>query len=174
MARGDTMEAIARMHFDRNYFECSYADWLANRARWRPYALLFALGAIVVGVAFVYCSPSPGVGVIAVGAGLYHAYEALTHRSRWIKDRLNGLPPDKVVTISFHTESMNTETPNSSATLRYDAIARVVGTPNGIFILPQTGVSIYVPRACVEPTDAFTPLLEHLDRVINHRPNRDH
>ena len=128
----------------------------------------FAVGAIVAGVALVWFFPSPSVGIIAISFGLYHLLEALTHRSRWIKARLDGLPPDKLVTISFHTDSMDTETPNSSGTLRYSAISRVVGTPNGMFILPQTGVSFYVPRASVEPTDAFSPLLAHLESVINH------
>ncbi len=163
------MEATAKMHFDRDYFEGSYSDWLAHRAKWRPYALAFALTAIMIGAALIYFLPSPGVGVIAILVGLYHSYEALTHRSRWIDDRLKGLPPDKIVTIAFHPESMDTETPSSTGKLHYDAISQVVGTPNGIFILPQTGVSIYVPRASIEPTDAFSPLLQHPDRVINHR-----
>ena len=163
------MEATARIHYDRDYFEASYTDWLANRAKWRPYAVLFALTEIGVGVAILLFTSAPAIAFVAISVGLYHSYEAVTHRSRWLRERLDGLPPDKLITIQFGPDFMATESQNSSGTLRYDAISKVVGTPNGVFILPQTGVSIYVPRACVEPTDAFTPLLEHLDRVINCR-----
>lgn len=168
------MEARSNIVVDREYFEKCYADWIKYRAKWRPYELPFSIALICVGVAFAYFNISNislGFGVVAICGGLYHAYQAVVYRSRWIKDRLDGLPPEKTIKIAFHDTTMDTLTPSSQGTLEYSALSKIVSTPNGLFLLPQTGVSIYVPRATVEPQDAFLPLCDHLDRIVNQRQN---
>ena len=44
---------------------------------------------------------------------------------------------------------------------------------NGFFIIPDTGVSIYVPRATIDPTDSYSELVELLSVAIeaNNNPN---
>ena len=41
------MKAVARISFDRNYFETFYSNWLAYRSRWRRYAIPFAIAFLI-------------------------------------------------------------------------------------------------------------------------------
>jgi len=168
------MDASAQVSFDRSYFEAVYSDWLVYRSRWRRYAVPFAVTLTLAGVAALWILPHQRFfGLFVLFGGLYQVYEALTHRKRWMADRLKDLPPDKILKISFHPEYIEMETPNSSSRLNIAALSDVVATPNGVFLIPQTGVSIYIPRASIDPSDAFSPLIESLVTVIRKaRENR--
>jgi len=168
------MDASAQVSFDRSYFEAVYSDWLAYRSRWRRYAAPFAVALTLAGVAVLWIFPHQRLfGLFVLFGGLYQIYEVLTHRKRWLADRLKDLPPDKILKISFHPEHIEMETPNSSSRLNIAALSDVVATPNGVFLIPQTGVSIYIPRASIDPSDAFLPLIESLVTAIRKaRKNR--
>ena len=164
------MDATAHVSFDRAYFEAFYTDWLTHRSRWRRFAMPVAFAITFAGAAISWFVPGHRFLGIAVSlGGMYHLYEALTHRRRWVADRLKDLPPDKVLDVSFHSERIDMETPNSSSRLSVAALTGVEATPNGLFLIPQTGVSIYIPRASIEPSDAFSPLVESLDSAIRRR-----
>ena len=161
------MNVSAQVSFDRPYFEAVYSDWLAYRSRWRRYAAPFAVALTLAGVAVLWTFPHQRLfGLLVLFGGLYQICEAMTHRKRWIADRLKELPPDKILKISFHPEHIEMETPNSSSRLNIAALSDVVATPNGIFLIPQTGVSIYFPRASIDPSDAFLLLIESLVTAI--------
>ena len=161
------MNVSAQVSFDRPYFEAVYSDWLAYRSRWRRHAAPFAVTLTLTGVAVLWIFPHQRLfGLFVLFGGLYQVYEALTHRKRWMADRLKELPPDKIPKISFHPEHIEMETPNSSSRLNIAALSDVVATPNGIFLIPQTGVSIYIPRASIDPSDAFLLLIESLVTAI--------
>jgi len=168
------MDASAQVSFDRSYFEAAYSDWLAYRSKWRRYAAPFAVALTLAGAAVLWFLPHQRLfGLLVLFGGLYQICEAMTHRKRWIADRLKELPPDKILKISFHPEHIEMETPNSSSRLNIAAFSEVVATPNGVFLIPQTGVSIYIPRASIDPPDAFLPLMESLVTAIRKaRKNR--
>ena len=165
-------EATASMIYDHNYFQSYYEDWLSHRAKWRPYMLKVSIVAMVFGIVLLLNRNTIGFGGFIIIMSAYHIYEAYTHRTRWIKKRLAGLQPDKIVTISFHSEQMDTVTPNSSSTMNYDAIKQFIGTRNGLFLVFHAGFSIYIPRISIEPLEAFLPLTNHLDKCINQRPEQ--
>ena len=162
-------EATASLIYDHNYFQSYYQDWLSHRAKWRPYAFAVSVVAMVLGIVLLLSRNTIGFGGFIIIMSAYHIYEASTHRARWIKERLVGLQPNKTVTISFHSEHMETVTPNSSSTMNYDAIKQIIGTPTGLFLVFQAGFSIYVPRTSIKPHEAFLPLTNHLDKCINQR-----
>jgi hypothetical protein len=112
-------------------------------------------------------------GVFVLVFGLYLLYVAVTYRKRRISDRVSNLQADQMVELVFRGEEIYMETPNSSSRFHVAALAEVVATPNGIFLIPQSGVSVFVPRASIEPIDAFTPLAESLTRAIQKAKTTD-
>jgi hypothetical protein len=164
------MDASAQVSFDRSYFDAFYSDWLTYRSKWRRYAVPFAFAITLASIVVLWFLPGQRFfGLFVLCVGLYHVYEAVTHRRRWLAHRLKDLPPDKAFKMSFHPEHIEMETPNSSSRLNIAALSDVVATPNGMFLSLQTGVSIYVPRASIDPPDAFLPLVDALECAIQER-----
>ena len=156
--------SLARAHIpvDRPYFEALYDDWLAHRSRWRRYALPYAAATTLAGAIGLAWPLFPLVAAILLVFGIYRIYEAVTHRRKWIAERLRDLPGDKTLDITFHPDHIATETPNSSGTLKFGALRDVIATPTGLFLCPQTGVSIYVPKAAIEPAEMVPTVVEVL------------
>jgi len=168
------VNASAHFTYDHTYFEAFYSDWLVYRSRWRRFATPFAVAVTGAGAAIFFMMPQQrAFGVFVLVFGLYLLYVAVTYRKRWISDRVNNLQADRMVELIFRGEEIYMETPNSSSRFHVAALAEVVATPNGIFLIPQSGVSVFVPRASIEPIDAFSPLVESLTRAIQKAKTTD-
>ena len=142
------MDVAIAFDIDRHYYAAFYTAWIGYRSRWRrfaiPIAVLFLLVALI---ALIFVSRYRiAVGVLFVIA-LFNAIDAVSHRRRWICDRLKIQSREKHVDLVFGDDQMTITTPNSNGTMRYTAFTTVTVAPTGIFLVPDTGVSIFVPRA---------------------------
>ena len=155
------MNATAHLVFDRAYYESNYDAWLKHRAKLRPYAVYLSLGLLVFGVVLALTFPTNWLfGVVFACAGVYELIEALTHKSRWINARVKATRENKTVELQLSETEITTTSSVAQGTIQIDGFSDIVPVSVGVFLIPESGVSIYIPAATVEPTDAFRPLVD--------------
>ena len=155
------MNATAHLVFDRAYYECSYHAWLRHRAKLRPYAVFLSLALLAFGVIMTSAFPAQWlVGALFVCAGIYELIDALTHKSRWVNARVKATRENKTVDMQLSETELTTTSSVEHGTIQIDAFSDIIAAPDGVFLIPESGVSIYIPAATVKPTDAFRPLVD--------------
>ena len=155
------MNATARLVFDRAYYESYYDAWLRHRAKLRPYAVYLSLALLAFGVILALTFPANWlVSVVFACAGVYELIEALTHKSRWINVRVKATRENKTVDMQLSESELTTTSSVAHGTIQIDAFSDIIPASDGVFLIPDSGVSIYIPAATVEPSDAFRPLVD--------------
>ena len=161
------MIATAHVTFDRSYFELQYDEWLQHRSRLKRYEVWFALALILFGVTMAIAFRHQWlVGALFASAGIYEFVMATTHKSRWVNARVLTVRDDKTVDLKFDSDSLTSSSKNGSATMRLAGFAGFTPASKGFFLIPDTGVSIYVPRATIDPSDSYSSLIELLASTI--------
>lgn len=164
------MIATAHINFDRNYFELFYDDWLRYRAKYRRYAIWLAVGLILIGIALAIAAPEQWfVGGLIACVGVYEFVMAATHKRRWVNARMSTTREEKRADVTFDGDSLTTTSIHASSTLRYAGFVEFVPASKGFFLIPDTGMSIYVPRASVDPTDSYLQLIDLLASLVGSR-----
>ncbi|WP_372717033.1 YcxB family protein [Novipirellula sp.] len=150
------MNAVATINYDREYFEYFYTSWLTYRSRWRRFAIPVAIVFVALAVTALFLPdlhPAVSYGVFVVA--VLNLFDAATHRFRWVRQRLASVAVDKTAELTFTVDKIRIITPNSDGTLTYNAFGQVSVTSNGIFLVPDSGVSIYVPRTAFASDEEF-------------------
>lgn len=164
------MIATAHVTFDRSYFELQYDDWLRHRSRFKKYEIWFALALITFGVVMVLTFRHQWlVGALFVSAGVYEFMMAATHKRRWVNARVSTVHDDKSVDLQFDSDSLTSMSKNGTGTMRLAAFTGFTPASHGFFLVPDTGVSIYVPRATIDPDDSYSALIELLTSSVGQR-----
>ena len=159
------MNATAQLVFDRAYYESNYESnydaWLRHRAKLRPYAVYLSLALLAFGVIMALAFPTKWiVGVIFTCVGVYELVEALTHKSRWVNARVKATRENKTVEMQLSESELTTTSSVAHGTIQIEAFSDIIPATDGVFLIPDSGVSIFIPAATVEPTDAFRPLVD--------------
>lgn len=155
------MIATAHIVFDRDYLETLYDDSLKHRLKWRRYEIWFATVLLLFGITMAVAFTRHWmVGGLFAAAGAYEFAMAATHRRRWINARLATAHDDKTVHIAFHEAEMTTESPLGSSTMRYAGFDDFTAGSHGFFLVPDTGVSVYVPRDTLDDIEAYDRLVD--------------
>lgn len=95
-------------------------------------------------------------------AGVVELIASLTHKRRWINGCLQATCTGKTVEIEFTNESLNSSSRNGTSSLRISAFDSIVPATNGFFLIPDSGVSIYIPQNSIDPPDAYQALIQFL------------
>ena len=155
------MNATAHLVFDRAYYESNYDAWLRHRAKLRPYAIYLSMALLAFGVIMALAFPAKWlVGTIFACTGVYELAEALTHKSRWVNARVKATRENKTVEMQLSESELTTTSSVAHGTIQIEAFSDIIPATDGVFLIPDSGVSIYIPAASVEPTDAFPPLVD--------------
>lgn len=107
------MQAEAHVIYDRAYFVAMYDDWLQHRAVWRRYATPAAVLMIMAGAAIsMQFHGQWPVGLVIAVIGTYELVSAVTHRRRWINQRMSDVRDDKTVDLTFDGDSLISRSSN--------------------------------------------------------------
>ena len=107
------------------------------------------------------------VGALFACAGLYELTEALTHRLRWINARLKATRDGKTVDMHLTEHDITTISSQAKGTIQISGFNEIVPATKGVFLIPDSGVSIYIPAESVNPSDMYTPLITSWTAVRN-------
>ncbi len=161
------MIASAQITFDRSYFELQYNEWLRHRSRFKKYEIWFATALTLFGLAMAITFQHQWlVGALFVSAGICEFVMAATHKRRWVNARVSAVRDDKTVDLQFDTNSLTSTSANGTGSMRFAGFTGFTLASQGFFLIPDTGVSIYVPRATVYPTDSYSSLIELLSSTV--------
>lgn len=161
------MIATAHVTFDRSYFELQYDEWLQHRSRFKKYEIWFAFALTSFGVAIALTFQDQGlVGALFASAGVYEVAMAATHKRRWVNARAATIRDDKSVDLEFDADSLISTSANGTGTMRLAGFTEFTLASHGFFLIPESGVSLYVPRATIEPDDSYSALTELLSLSI--------
>lgn len=150
------MNTAASFEFDRKYFAMYYTSWLNYRSRWRRFAIPIAASFLLVTVIAAILLPQQRALAIAfVLIAVVNCVDACSHRWRWIRERLKSQSREKQINLLFNDDDVAIQTPNSNGSMRYTAFINVTMAPDGIFLVPDTGISIFVPRSAFQSDDDF-------------------
>ena len=161
------MIATAHVTFDRSYFELQYDEWLRHRSRFKKYEIWFAVALTLFSVAMALTFQHQWlVGALFASAGIYEFAMAATHKCRWVNARTSTIRTDKSVDLEFDTDSLTSTSANDTGTMRLDGFTEFKPASHGFFLIPDTGVSLYIPRATIEPDDSYSALIELLSSSV--------
>lgn len=167
------MIATAHIIHDRDYFELQYDEWLQHRSRFKKYELWFAVSLTVfgLGMAGTFQHQWP-VGALLASAGVYEFVMAATHKRRWVSACVSTVRDDKSVELAFDNDSVTSTSENGTGTMRLSGFTGFTAASHGFFLIPDTGVSLYVPRATIDPSDSYSALIDLLSSEAG-RPARE-
>ncbi len=161
------MIATAHVTFDRSYFELQYDEWLRYGSRFKKYEIWFAIALTVFGLAMALTFQHQWlVGALFASAGIYETAMAATHKRRWVNARTATIRDDKSVDLEFDKDSLISTSANGTGTMRLDGFTEFTPASHGFFLIPDTGVSLYVPRATIDPDDSYSALIELLSSSV--------
>ena len=164
------MLATAHIVFDRQYFETMYDDWLRHRSVWRRYVIYASFALLGFGIFLAAFFPKQWlVGAIFASLGLYETIDAATDRRRWINERLRLARPEKTVDLTFDDSTIVFASAIGTSSMLISGFAGFATASNGFFLYSDTGISLYVPRAAVEPSDVYDLLVDSLRSAVTVR-----
>ncbi|MCR9116850.1 MAG: YcxB family protein [bacterium] len=167
------MNAAASIKCDRQYFNAFYANWIAHRSRWRRLAIPVAITFFAMAVVALFLLPS--LRIIAVGivvAAIINLVDALTYKWRWVRRRLASFAGEKTADFTFTDDAVRIKSPKSEGTIDYDGFDAISTTPDGIFLVPGHGVSVFVPRSSFTDSDAFGDVCSKLSEHAVQRSSK--
>lgn len=150
-----------------SYFEDAYDETVKYRLKYRKWDTLVT--SIFVGVAFLLFLYSVTIGASRIGAitgasllgyALYALRKSLTHKKKWIVDRLGQGLADQDTHIKFTEDQLEHSGPLSSGTIKWTAIQRIEVTPRAIFLIPNKGISIFLPKNQFKKTEDWQEILK--------------
>jgi len=149
------MEITAKWNTDAKYFQLYWHDWLLERSHLRKWAIHIGVFLIGLGLA-LYLLPteiSPVDDVSSLILLFLGCFEIIWHfwnKRRWFKARLTNRNFGKENTFSFAAEKIHLSGPNSKGEMTWNAIEDIVTASNGIFLILQNNLSIYIPAYAVK------------------------
>ena len=158
--------ATADVRYDRPYFESVYREWLKHRSKYRQFEASIALVILFWGIALAVRYPQQWlVGALISCYGTYNFSTAITHKRRWVDARIASAGDDKSVDLWFDSETLTSVSANGISSMRLSGFLGFTPASDGFFLIPDTGVSIYVPRAAIEPCSSYPKLIELLSKT---------
>ena len=149
------MIAQSMVAFDREYYAKYYSDWMRSRSKFRRFAVPLGFLIVVVGVVvFIRFTEQRFLGAAVIGFGVFHLFDALTFRSRWIKKRLNS-GGSREGRFEFYDDRVHIRSDSSEGHFLLSGFIDTTPSENGIFLIPQKGLSFYIPWSSIEPREAL-------------------
>jgi hypothetical protein len=149
------MIARSKLIYDGEYYALYYSDWIRTRSRFRKFAVPLGLLIVVIGIILLTkFEDHRYLGFAVIGVGGFHLIDALTYRSRWIKKRL-AAGGSRTGQFEFHDERIHIRSDSSEGHFLLSGLVESTPSDHGIFLIPQKGLSFYIPWESIEPPDSL-------------------
>lgn len=157
---------------DKNYYMELYSEWLNYRSRWRKIEPLMGLLGIVAGILFYFfgsyfvsesSSAKNAFSILFLFLGLLFFYEFYSSRTKWLKARLNSKMNMHSFSITFENDKIFSLGPFVSSNSKWDFFKEAIETKKGLFLIPQTGISIYLQKKSFEDSSQIKEIVEKIN-----------
>jgi hypothetical protein len=157
------MNATARLEFNRQYYELRYDDWLKYRAKWRKYSVSFSCLLVLFGLGLFYGIRDQWIfGIFVSVVGVVELIFSLTHKRRWVRTCLRAACTGKTLVIRFEDGLVNSTSRNGTSSIKMSAFESIVPASQGVFLVPDNGQAIYLPKNAFDLPETYQPLVQFL------------
>ena len=166
------MEIIAKWKHNREYFQQYWKDWVKHRSKGTKDIPVISFFIIILGL-FIYFSGLPsfthysnhGLTLVLVGTVLITWY--MWYKHKWIHSMLQDSDPESENIIIFNENGITTKSLLSSGEANWKIIKEIVRARNGIFLVLQKGISIYIPFQSLQEPNNIRQIIEMYNQQID-------
>lgn len=138
-----------------------FHDWLRSKSRFRRYSVPVDLLMIAIGLLFGLVFPAgkaaPVFVVLLVVALLGLAWEHFD-RTRWFRRRRAAPQFGKEMEIRFSDDGVFMSGPLAQSDCEWAYFTGMTQGIKGLFLVPKTGLMIYVPYNKISPPEAVSEI----------------
>ena len=158
------MEIKIELEFTESYYREYYSEWLTYRSR-KKYQPVGAFLLIVFAFSISFFTNSALgdlVGGIFSIFGIYELFDFYYSKRKWLSDRRKSKMFGRKATLKFKDDKIEHESPFSEGKSNWEGMINFKNTPNGIFLIPDVGMSIYIPNSKFNPPESKEILIQKL------------
>ena len=160
------MNTEIRLNTSKEYYQEFYSESLKRTKRkWEP---LLATCLIVFGGVLYLINTSENlkfIPVLFVFAGIYELLKFYYSKRKWLKDRLQNGIINKEVVLVFQDECIRYEGPFSKGDLKWQGIQKTALTDKGLFLIPENGFSIYIPKKLFRDATEIKEIVQKVNEI---------
>ena len=153
---------------DKEYFSEMFSQSLRYTNKWRKFERILGPIFLCLGTYMLVTTHGEFLSpFVLIGIGGYEILNPFIKKPIWIRRQLKSKLANSDIEITFSEEGFESCAPNIKSSMKWEGVERIAETPKGIFIWPQKGVHMYVPRSA-----AGSDLIEFIKR-FKREPGRD-
>jgi hypothetical protein len=129
------------------YFREFYTQWL-ERSKWKKWEPLLSALLMVLGVVYYFLNKTPHLWFVPLFVSLVGAFELLKYyyqKRQWLAARKASKLFNQEMELIFTEDQITHQGPFSEGSFRWKGLDAVRLTSGGLFLIPENGVSIYLP-----------------------------
>lgn len=132
---------------DKSYYLEQYSEWLKFRSVYRKWQ--DKIGGVSVSIAVLGLLFVPGLAHISIGLlgfGGLMLIDYYVTKNKWMSARMSSKMTGHSVALLFENDQIQTFGPFSESKIEWRFFQRAIKTDKGLFIIPENGMSIYIPK----------------------------
>lgn len=154
------MEITATWKSDKEYLQTFWKDWIKHRSKMRKWIIHIGIALILLGGILLANNiqtegllKSKFLFLVILGAGIivWHFWE----KSKWFGVLRAAPSYGKENILRFTEKGIFYSIPTSKGEMAWEAIGDIVIASQGLFLIVQQGLSIYIPRSAVRSSTEF-------------------
>ena len=106
--------------------------------------------------------PAGSLGAVPyffMAVGLYETIKPFYKKHKWLQERKESHLNGQVITAHFGNDAMSTAGPFSSGEIKWAGIREIRETANALFIIPENGTSIFLPKSVFQSAEQIQAVL---------------
>ena len=144
------MRYSTKFTLSRDYFSASYDQASRYGSKWLMVERLVGTSFILLGIGFIAYSRGETLLPLAlVAIGVVELLSNMIKKYFWLRRQSKSKVSGAEVELVVDDEGIESLGPFSTGRMRWSGIEKVVRTPHGILVWPQTGMYMYLPEAAV-------------------------
>lgn len=153
-----------------SYYRELYGEWLTFRSKFRKWQVHVGLLLLVPAYVFVEMS-GPRIKDLWIFpcffilAGVYEVGSFYYSRWQWLKSRADNRLLNQTITLVFESEVIRHSGPFSHGELKWEGIKHIKETAKGLFLIPENGISIYLPKQAFHSLSQVQKVVERFNQV---------
>lgn len=170
------METTVQIRLTEEYYKKALQEIITYHTRFRKHQMLFTvlMFLIIIFVIAMACLEILPQIFIYIGVFLTFMCTASVHdyfdfRRKWLADRMNSQLLEKTVSLTFTNENILHEGPFTKGEMLWTGFANATKTLDGLLLVPQNGISIYVPKSSFANEKLFEEVWDKLIDVLQNR-----
>lgn len=144
------MEHTINLTLDKEYFSEAFSQSIRYANKWRKAERIIGALFIILGAGLLVWSEGKMASPIAlVIIGLFELFSPYIKKKWWVGRQMKSKVANANVEIVLSDSGIDSTGPYSKGMIAWEGVERIFETPKGVFLWPQKGMHIYLPKSVV-------------------------